>query len=216
MRDVLSASEVVRFNADYCGVNAIKFSNSGHLISIGSSSNGQLQIWDIRSGSPSMHRCATRPLQKASSRLTSLLTSNVNDYDMICGTSDGLVVQWDTRMNGYISHPVHANTAAGKLWIRFFIFSPNLTVTVTALSYHPSLDSAVISGASDGVVATMEYACLGGGRNRRSASGQGVSEVDRCLLKEASAITSIDIDKDSREILVTSKLGGAAVLVSGY
>lgn len=114
VRDILHASEVVRFSADYCGVNTIKFSSSGHLISVGASSNGQLQIWDIRSSKPSLHHCATRPTQKTSSHITSLLTSNVNDYDVLCGTSDGLVVQWDTRMDGYVPHPVHANTAAGR------------------------------------------------------------------------------------------------------
>jgi hypothetical protein len=89
---------------------------------------------------------------------------------------------------------------------------------VTALNYHPSIEGAVISGASDGIVATMEYSCLGGGRNRRGVSSvnRGVTEVDRCMLQDSSAISSIDIDMNSREILITSKLGGAAVLVSGY
>lgn len=132
VRDIASASEVVRFNSDYCGVNTIKFTNGGHLISLGTSSNGQLQVWDIRDRSPVLSRSASRPLQKTSSQLTCLLTSNVNDYDMICGTSDGCVVQWDTRMDGaYIPHSIHSNTAAGNLAVS--ILPPNVSPSVLSL-----------------------------------------------------------------------------------
>ena len=89
---------------------------------------------------------------------------------------------------------------------------------VTALHHHPSIEGAVLSGCSRGVVAVMEYDCLGGGRGRRGGgqNKQGVTEVDRCLMTESSAISSIDTDTNSREILVTSELGGVSVVISGY
>ena len=62
----------------------------------------------------------------------------------------------------------------------------------------------------------MEYDCLGGGRGRRMASEYGVTEVDVCMMTATSPVTDIDVDLNSREILVTSKLGGAAILTSGY
>ena len=114
LRDIISGSELVRFSADYCGVNCIKFTNSGHIVSLGSSSTAPLQVWDVRSRHPVLARSATRSLQKITSQLTCLLTSNVNDYDMICGTSDGHVIQWDTRSNSYVTHAIHSPQAAGK------------------------------------------------------------------------------------------------------
>eukprot|EP00602_Paraphysomonas_sp_CaronLab_P010657 CAMPEP_0185037502 /NCGR_PEP_ID=MMETSP1103-20130426/32012_1 /TAXON_ID=36769 /ORGANISM="Paraphysomonas bandaiensis, Strain Caron Lab Isolate" /LENGTH=327 /DNA_ID=CAMNT_0027575501 /DNA_START=21 /DNA_END=1001 /DNA_ORIENTATION=- len=201
VRDLTSASEVVRFNAEFCGVDIVKYSNSGHILSLGPSNSAQLKVWDIRTGSPAMVRSSTRPTESTVARLTSVLTSYVNDYDILCGTSAGRIVQWDTRRDGYISHEIHASNSS-----------------VTALCAHPFIEGAVLSGASDGTVACMEFDVLGGGRGRRrpgrDSVGKAVIEVNQRLLQEPSAITSIDADISSKKILVTSKLGRARVLTA--
>jgi WD40 repeat protein len=116
-----SGQEITRFNADYCGLKAIKYSPSGDLITLGLSSGGQLSLWDTRlsSHSPSLIRCLRPPPLSSSptvaTSLTSVLTSHRNDYDMICGTSTGSIIQWDTRSDGVIfsPHQVHSLTSAG-------------------------------------------------------------------------------------------------------
>jgi WD40 repeat protein len=116
-----SGYEITRFNADYCGLNAIKYSNSGDLITLGMSSGGQLSLWDTRSSSQSaaLVRCLRPPISSSSSStisyLTSVLTSHRNDYDLICGTSTGSIIQWDTRSEGVIfsPHQVHSMNTSG-------------------------------------------------------------------------------------------------------
>jgi WD40 repeat protein len=116
-----SGQEITRFNADYCGLNAIKYSPSGDLITLGLSSGGQLSLWDTRmsSSSPSLIRCLRPPPLSSSATavtyLTSVLSSHRNDYDMICGTSTGSIIQWDTRSDGVIfsPHQVHNLTTSG-------------------------------------------------------------------------------------------------------
>jgi WD40 repeat protein len=114
-----SGYEITRFNADYCGLNAIKYSNSGDLITLGMSSGGQLSIWDTRSSSAALVRCLRPPPISSTtiSYLTSVLTSHRNDYDLICGTSTGSIIQWDTRSDGVIfsPHQVHSPSTSGSV-----------------------------------------------------------------------------------------------------
>ena len=126
----INEQEIQRFNADYCGLQTIKYSNSGLLITLGLSSGGQLSLWDTRTSQLPSLSCCLRPPSLSSnspsssfttsspSYLTSVLTSHRNDYDMLCGTSTGSIIQWDTRYEGLIfsPHQIHHTNSSGTFY----------------------------------------------------------------------------------------------------
>jgi WD40 repeat protein len=91
--DLASSASVFRFNADFGGVKLIKFTNAGSLITLGNSNEGHFCVWDVRSHShPVLH------MGDNQSHLSSLMIRS--EYELILGSSEGEVVQYDTRAHG--------------------------------------------------------------------------------------------------------------------
>lgn len=85
----LGGNEITRFNADYCGLETIKYSNSGLLITLGLSSGGQLSLWDTRtsSHSPSLSRSLRPPSSISSFSSSSSSLASTTSSSSLTSTS---------------------------------------------------------------------------------------------------------------------------------
>jgi WD40 repeat protein len=116
IRDLSTGNEINNFTANFCGINAIKYSRTGHLVSISDSSQGHVQLWDARSDKSTLLSSYNYPVREYPLSLTSLCLHPSNDFDIFCGTSIGSIIQFDSRRDGVVDEYVmHPQGGIGKL-----------------------------------------------------------------------------------------------------
>jgi WD40 repeat protein len=134
--DIHTGKVVSTLKTDPCGVNKIKFTRAGQLITVGSSSKSQIKLWDLQASSstgyPVLHLGQQLPVDPLGSggrrnggggnyysgtgnsgpTTTSLGVHPVQER-LISGTSDGAVHLWDLRSVACMSFQPHAPGTSG-------------------------------------------------------------------------------------------------------
>lgn len=106
--DLYTASQSSKITANHSGINSLKFSRAGYLLSTSDSKRGHLQLWDCRSKSPSIAKSINIPSRDLPISLTAVYPHVSNECEIFCGTSVGSIIQFDTRRDGildeYVAH----------------------------------------------------------------------------------------------------------------
>lgn len=193
--DMSNAKEIGRFKADAAGVRKVLFTRGGQILTSGLSPATPLLQWDARMphwteslplSRPPIFEQVGAPEQYQLSQFPSHANSyysSLSHYQtrIICGTSSGGILLWDTRTSGLLSsHQPHQKE-------------------VVAVQPHPSR-LGVISASADGTVAITNTT---GTAHERLAVGESIP-----IVQEAAAFTSLDVEQDSRRLLAGSLIGG--------
>lgn len=176
-----------KFNADSCGIHAIRYANSHVLYTAGCTSRGQLRVWDIRQEQTSkpelncIHPKSMDPLQKLTVYTCLDIHPGGNIHSVVCGSMDGTVTEWDLRnpqapLNLFSSH----------------------VGPVTSVKFHPGFDSEskreVLSASKDGMLI--------------STSLDRPDLEPLCHISEVAPISSLDVLESSSHCVAVSLLGG--------
>ena len=140
--DLNSYQEIHRFDGDACGVNKVKFMQTGQLITLGSATGRharQLKIWDLRMNGEQSECFALKQSRSAaaerSDRRYTCVCCHPIDEKIILGTAQGMlmsyyiqllitctdlvsgsIVIWDLRSG--VSEEFHTHSSAGRyFWI---------------------------------------------------------------------------------------------------
>lgn len=177
--DLNSSSLMTSFKADACGVNQLRFDRKGHVLT-GGNSGQQLKVWDLRTGTA----VASRRYANAGVGFTAVCAHPATDI-IFCGTNDGSVLSWDLRSKEecLCQEGVHSGA-------------------VTCLSMHPFYKGSVVSGSSDGCVVKTDFAS----QTNESFPNSYFYDVE-LLMREPSAITSIDVHSESKTLLASTAIG---------
>lgn len=94
--DLATATDLSRKRVDHAGANAVKYTNSGVLATLGQSNAGQLLLWDPRTGDdmsrfqrPLVNNSRGLAVADKDSYLTCLERHPTNEFEFYCGTSSG-------------------------------------------------------------------------------------------------------------------------------
>jgi WD40 repeat protein len=216
--DIVSGKCISDFYADACGVSKVLFSKSGQLLTAGSSSRAQLQLFDIRSSgsgsgsgtgskqgqgstggsyfyrSRSRARAAksfTHPALPVVPSYTALCEHTLHPW-ISCGTSDGEVADWDLRMDAATPVGVHQPHNA----------------PVSAISLHPVDLNAVITASQDGTVCACSSSASSSTHVSIQSEAGTISKYSReVLVVEPCGMTALD-SSDAGVVVATSAIGG--------
>lgn len=128
--DLFLGIEVYRFKAGACGINKVKFTKTGSLITVGLSNKNQIKIWDLKSNdclgltqrpvmtlsqqltyNPSIHRNSNQHQQHqqqySSSFINTIAMHPMISDKLMSGDQYGQILLWDLRSEGSIAFQPH-------------------------------------------------------------------------------------------------------------
>lgn len=221
--DITQGVEVHRIRADQCGVNKVKFLRSGKLLTLGSSPQDQVKLWDLRMD----HARGVRPAASASMAAsgTALMPTTPSFTPISRGRTafaNSFSVRNRPQLKCISGHPVQDKVLCGcssgavAVWelrsLTFEEFQPHYN-TVTDIAIHPRRHDIVITSSADGSVRSFSSADVDATKEERNIYMGEVKDIQpddphfATLLTEGSSFTGLDCDDDSGSLLAVTAGG---------